>query len=327
MTKQLFVFALIMSFFANFTFAQAGADRLKEIQAAAKKEGDGWVKGGAVGADFLQSSFLNPAPGGGVNYVGIGGVNAIYANYKAGKLIWSNSGTLQLGLQRLGNNENPWLKSIDRLYANSNFSYQIADEHKWAYAFDLTFLSQITPSYRISEKDPRVVLSKKTNEQLFSKFLAPATITFAPGMTYKYDSHLTIFVSPLTMKLDIVGNNEIAALNIHGNPWRSATDFDNVLTRVGASAKAVYNNKFFNDKIIYTGSLEVFSNYLKNPQNLVFDSRNSFGYAVTKNFSLNLTLDAFYDEVKKVQLTNDNNRIGRGTSVVQQFVAKYNYVF
>jgi Protein of unknown function (DUF3078) len=327
MIKQLFVFALIMSCLTNHAFAQASADRLKEIQNAPKQEADGWIRGGAVGADFLQSSFLNPAPGGGVNFIGIGGVNAIYANYKAGKLIWSNSGTLQLGVQRLGKSETPWLKSIDRMYGNSNFAYKVSDDSKWAYAFDFAFLSQLTSSYRISVADPRVVLSKKGNEQLFSKFLSPATITFAPGMTYKHDSHLSVFLSPLTMKMDIVANDEIAALNIHGNPWRSKTDFDNVLTRVGASAKAVYNNKFFNDKIIYSGSLEVFSNYIKNPQNLVLDSRNSFGYAVTKNFSLNLTLDAFYDEVKRVQLSNDNNRIGRGTSVVQQFVAKYNYVF
>ncbi len=326
MIKQFFVLALMLSFLNNASFAQAGADRVKEIQAAAKKEGtEGWIKGGAVGADFLQSNFLNPAPGGGVNYIGIGGVNAVYANYKVGRMVWANTGTLQLGVQRLGKSDLPWLKSIDRLYGNSNFAYQVADNSKWFYAFDFAFISQITPSYKLA--DGRIVLSKKTNEQLFSKFLSPATITFAPGITYKHDDHLTLFFSPVAAKMDIVANDEIAALNIHGNPWRTKADFDNVLTRVGGNVKATYTNKFFNDRIIYAGSVDLFSNYLKNPQNFVVDFRNSFGYAVTKNFSLNLTLDAYYDEVKRVQLTNENLRLGRGTSVVQQFVAKYNYVF
>ena len=91
-------FALTLPFLVT---AQAGDDRLKEIQEASKKEGDGWVTGGAIGLDFAQLMMANPRVGSGDNRISFGGLVNLYANYTKGRHAWSNNLSWQLAVQKL----------------------------------------------------------------------------------------------------------------------------------------------------------------------------------------------------------------------------------
>jgi hypothetical protein len=77
------------------TNAQAGDDRLAELQKAAAKEADGWAIGGAIGLDFAQLAMINPRIGSGDNRIAIGGLGNIFANYKQGRSSWMNNVSLQ----------------------------------------------------------------------------------------------------------------------------------------------------------------------------------------------------------------------------------------
>ncbi|HRW75038.1 MAG TPA: DUF3078 domain-containing protein, partial [Saprospiraceae bacterium] len=104
------LFVLALPFFIN---AQAGDDRLKELQEASKKEGDGWVTGGAIGLDFAQLMMANPRVGSGDNRIAFGGLGNLYANYTNGRHTWSNNASLQLAVQKLADID--WQKSLDVL--------------------------------------------------------------------------------------------------------------------------------------------------------------------------------------------------------------------
>ena len=121
-------FALTLPFLVT---AQAGDDRLKELQKASKKEGDGWVTGGAIGLDFAQLMMANPRVGSGDNRIAFGGLGNLYANYTKGRHSWSNNLSLQLAVQKLADID--WQKSLDVLRLNSQYGYKTSNE-KWSYA-------------------------------------------------------------------------------------------------------------------------------------------------------------------------------------------------
>ena len=106
------------------------------------------------------------------------------------------------------------------------------------------------------------VLIKGEQSDFISKFLAPGVFTLAPGIEYKPDDHFSLLLSPASIRLLIVADDYLASTNTLGNPWRSATNFDNVDFQLGASAKAAYKNSFLKDRVLLNTSLYVFYNYL-----------------------------------------------------------------
>ncbi len=321
-----FVFlAVSMPFFL---LAQAGDDRLKELQDASKKEGEGWVAGGAIGLDFAQLMMANPRVGSGDNRIAFGGLGNLYANYTKGRHSWSNNASLQLAVQKLADID--WQKSLDVLRLNSQYGYKTNNE-KWSYAALLTFESLTMPTYPgnfLEAQEPTAMAQ--------AKFLSPFRLEVSPGIQYKPDAHFTFFLSPASYKLIYVSDQEIANLGIHGTKLvddnNPALGYEQAFHQLGARLNAAYANKFANDKIVFSSKLDLFSNYLNNPQNIDVLWQNDLGWQIWKSLSLNFLLEAFYDHdinvlVKRPSDTLPDGQLGKRVSWTQALVLKYNYVF
>ncbi len=286
----------------------------------APEEKEGWDLGGGIGLDFTQLGLYNPRVGAGSNRIGFGGLNTLFAHYKKGKLAWDNDGSLQLSVQRIGSSENPFEKNIDILRLSSILGYQFG-EGKLYGAVATTFESLLLPSYQGN-------FLSGPDSTLQAQFLSPARISFSPGLTYKANEHLTIFYSPVSSRLIYVANDAIAQLNVHGNEPGKNTFFN-----LGSNLNATYNNKFIEDKLLVTTSLDLYSNYLKEPQNVDVLWKANIGWELFKNFSLNLATELFYDHDILVQVDRnkdgiyDPNELGRRVSFTEALLLKYNYVF
>jgi len=86
------------------------------------------------------------------------------------------------------------------------------------------------------------------------------------------------------------------------------------------------------ERIGYTTSLSLFSNYLRNPERVDVIWLNTFGVELVKNLSLQLKVDLFYDYDKINQLTDANavggvSGYGRTVNVIQQFLLTYHLTF
>ena len=333
--------------------------RVKEIRSAiAKKDTIGWIKGAGLGFDFGQLLQINPAVGAGENRIGLGGVGSFFANYKNGKLAWDNNIDLLFGIQKLGSGYStlkvservPFQKSIDEFRFNSKLGYKTSPKSKFYYSVYASFLSQITPTYTdTSLVNPvkgsylRDISGKEQGP--IAKFLSPARISVAPGIDYKPNTKLSIFLSPASAKMIVVGSKDIAAIparnakgqpfggvGIHGTEWNSPTDFKQFLLQLGATFNAQYVDKFFNDRLNFKSGLTLFSNYLKNPQNVDVDWSTETSVMIWKSIAITLNTRLFYDDDIPVQITDNNaiggiNGLGKKVSFTEQIYIKYNYLF
>lgn len=301
-------------------FGQAGAERLAEIkEASAQEVEEGWVSGGGLGLDFAQLALFNPRVGAGSNRIGFGGLGTVYANYKKGNLAWTNTGSLQLSAQRIGSNNQPFQKNLDVIRLASRAGYGFNEKLFGAIETNLTTL--LLPTYEGN------VLSSDTLN-LLARFFSPMTFVLSPGLDYKPNAKLSIFYSPASLKLIYVADDAIAALNVHGNEEGS-----NSFLQLGSNLKAIYADKYLEEKVTFTTTLDLYSNYLNNPQNLDVLWQNDLGFVIFKNFSVNLVTELFYDHDILVQVDRNDNGIfedgelGRRVSFTEALLVKYNFIF
>ena len=281
-------------------FGQAGDDRLKEIREASKKElaDSVWVFGGGAGIDFAQLALINPRVGAGANRIGFGGLINLYANYKKDKFAWRNSGSLQLAAQRIGGKNSPFEKNLDILRLTSRASYRPGTGKLFG-AIEADAITLLLPTY-----EGNVLKPIGENKNTIAQFFSPIQVIVSPGIEYKHNDHLSILYSPASLKLIYVGNDSIAALNVHGNK-----PGENSFLMLGSNLKVAYNNKFLNNRITWDSALDLFSNYIENPQNIDILWTNDLGIQIIKNLSLNLVTQLFYDDDVNVQVDLDNDGI------------------
>ncbi|EJF52829.1 Protein of unknown function (DUF3078) [Saprospira grandis DSM 2844] len=299
-----------------------------------KKEG--WTYDAGIGLDFAQLLLINPKVGAGENKIAFGGSTTMGADYKKGRLKWENSFSLNFGVQRLGASSNPFQKALDELRFSSFADYKIVKDKPWGYALDFTFLSQLTPTYEGNVLSYKEGLNSTTPR---SQFFSPATMTISPSISYKPDDHLSVLVSPASLKSIIVADDSIAAIanadasaGVHGTPY-GGTDraafidrwgvrptgmtADSVLyanhsMQLGATIKVLYKNKFFlnaekKPRLGVKTSLTLFSDYLNNPQNIDVEWLTTTDLYIFKGLSISLNTIVFYDHDVQVQLDRDND--------------------
>ena len=317
--------SILILFFLQFSFAQAGADRLKEIADAAKKEAEkGWVIGGGLGLDLTGLGIVNPRLGAGDNRLGFGGLINVFANNKQNKYFWNNSGALQLAAQRIGGKDADFQKNLDILRLGSRYGYSIIGNKLFA-AIDGTAETQLLRTYSGN-------LINGVDSNLLSEFLAPARFSIAPGIDYKPTPNLTFFLSPASFNLIYVGNDDLAALE--GQPLGNEAGKNNRF-QLGYSLKAQYVNKFLKDRIALSSKLAWFADYRQNLNGNVL-WQNALDIQIFKGLALGLFGDLFYDhftlvQVEKVPVGTAPDDIfpflGLHPSYTGGFLLKYNMIF
>jgi hypothetical protein len=347
MMKTFLVIALLVVAGAAITQNDDAARAAAVTKAAAVEvKTDGWKSGGGFGLDLGQLLQLNPKVGSGENRLGFGGAVSYFAKYKKGLLSWDNIGSLNLSVVKLGTGvlastasfakvKQPFQKSIDELRISSRIGYKTSATSKWSYALDFGFLSQLTPTYRGTDNKNymKQFNTSQIKTSLVSQLFAPASITLAPGIDYKPKENLSFFLAPFGLKSIIVANNALAKLNIHGNDWNSPTDYKLSNNQLGGLLKGTWTGKYGKDKVTHNSVLTLFSNYLREPQNVDVDWINEFGFNISKSFQITMLTDIFYDHDVKVQITDYNevggvkSTLGRRVNFTEQLLFKYNIIF
>lgn len=344
------LFILLLGLVLPAQAQQDNAKRMEELKEATSLDADtsGWIHGGGFGVDLGQLAFINPRLGSGENRIGFGGAINYFANLKKDRLTWNNNFSLNMAMQKLGSGriraisdeKTPFQKSIDELRINSKLGYSMTKDSKFNYAVDFGFISQLTPTY-ISDVDGGNYMKdmEVLETRLSAKIFNPATVYFGVGVDYKPAPAWSIYLSPVTYKGLIVADDEIARLGIHGNPWKSETDFENVDNQVGGLLKIGFAGALVPKRINYTSTLGLYSNYLDKPQNIDVDWVNELAFNIYKGLQLSVLVNLFYDDNVKVQISDSdsvggikrdgegNPILGKRASITEQMLLKYIYVF
>ena len=278
---------------------QAEIDKLKAIAADSIKP---WKIGGVVSVNGQQVSLTNWAAGGN-NSISVGGIINVFAKYKKGKVTWDNNLELGYGVIKQGENKK-WWKNDDKIQFSSKFGRQI--KKSW-YATALgDFRTQFVEGYNYP------------NDSIYiSKFMAPGYALAAIGFDYKPNDHFSAFIAPVTGKFTFVNDDSLARYGAFGvqkeirdpdNGGAITQNFKTHREEFGAYLKVQYQTKVM-ENITFQTVLELFSNYLNNPQNVDVNWTTMTTFKVNKFISATLATQLIYDDDVKV-LRNSGDQKG-----------------
>jgi hypothetical protein len=300
MKKQLLIISVLFSLSIN-TFAQV-SDQEAKLRVQSTDTINGWKKGGIFGLNLSQAAFSDWA-GGGQNSINVNGSLFLFANLVKGKNTWDNMLTLGYGIFRQGD-KGKFIKSDDKIELNSKYGRQASKN--WYYAGLINFKSQMAPGYNYPN-----------DSVVISNFLAPGYVIAAIGMDYKPNDKFSAFIAPLTSKSTIVNDEKLADAGAFGVTKATFDTSGKVIkhgakyrSEFGGYVRLVYKTTLFKDKsVTLLSKMDLFSNYLNNPQNIDVNWETIIGLKVNKFISATISTTLVYDDDITVPVDGDGDGI------------------
>jgi hypothetical protein len=263
----------------------------KTLKAQSADTTKGWKKGGIIGLNLAQTSLTNWAAGGQESYA-VNGIISVFANYKKGKNAWDNSLDVGYGvLQQKG------IKYIKKTDDKIDFLSKYGREafKNFYYATLLNFKTQMDVGYNYPNDSTRTKISNS---------FAPAYFVGALGIDYKPDAYLSIFAAPLTGKVTIVNDKTLSDAGAFG-----VDKGKNTKSEFGGYIRMIYSKNDFKSEFMknvsFTTKIDLFSNYMKDPQNIVVNWETQIALKINKYISVNLNTQLIYDD--KIKIADKSN--------------------
>jgi hypothetical protein len=258
-----------------------------------------WKVGAILRLTLTQGAQSNWAAGGDKNTLGLSSFFSGYAFYKKDKSAWDN--TLDLAYGFLNTTSLGSRKSDDRIDALSKYGYDIGKN--WYVGALVNFRTQFAPGYAYPTKGGRV---------LTSDFLAPAYLIVSPGLNYKPNDQFSFFISPATLRWIFVKNDSLASAAAFG-----VDSGKNVKLEIGAYSTISYTHKI-NDYVVYSGRLDLFSNYQSKPQDVDINMTNILAVKVTGILTMSLAFNLIYDN--DIKTVKDDGTSGGASAQLQELL-------
>jgi hypothetical protein len=290
MRRKIYIIILLLTSINLLTFSQV-TDAEKTLRAQVADTVPGWKKGGIFSLNLAQTSLTNWAAGG-QNSFAVNGLISTYANYKKDKTVWVNSLDIGYGLIKQGSTG--YRKTDDKFDFLSKYGYEAFKN--FYYAALLNFKTQMTPGYKYDDAIP----SKTKISNLFS----PASLLVALGLDYKPSEHFSAFIAPVTGKITFVTDKDLSDAGAFGVKPGQKT-----LSEFGGYIRAIYTKNDFTGEFLknvsFTTKIDVFSNYIKNPQNVVINWETLIAFKVNKFLSASINTQLIYDDKIKVPVVRN----------------------
>lgn len=279
------ILLLLSILFSAVSFSQEEEETPKE----------GWSRTGTFSFLLNQTAFNAEWTGGGTSNIA-GNISLVYeANYKKDRLSWDNRFMGDYGLTKIKGDEFE-RKTNDRLEINSIVGYQINEGSLWSYSFFANFRTQFDKGFEFDEDASPVTRVETT------RFMSPAYLQFGPGMTWKKSDNLKVNIAPATSRFIFVnsrftdvGNDPLAIAAFNENPYFGVEANKTSRYEFGASVSA-YAKFDLIENVSMENLLNLYSNYLEDPQNIDIDYTMNLNMKVNKYLSANLIFQAIYDD-------------------------------
>ena len=245
-----------------------------------------WKANGNIGLNFSQGAYTNWAAGG-QNSLAWQGIFNYTLNYANGKFKWDNTLNTSLGYNHFDFRLKP-IKTDDKIEFTSLVGFKATE--KWFYSLELAFRSQFAYGFDY----------KTDSTQYISKFLAPAYVNLGLGVEWTPNEHFTINFAPLTARITIVNDDYLASIGAFGvnslDPYDTTihAKSDKVRFEFGARMTAKMQYTIIKN-VDFESKLELFSNYLKDPQYIDVDWQNLLILKVNSWLNCNLATHLIYD--------------------------------
>jgi hypothetical protein len=266
-----------------------------------------WKIGGITTATFSQV-FLEDWAAGGDNSVSINGYFNAFADYEKAKISWANNLEMGYGLIRQGK-EGPLRKTDDLIIFTTQFGYKISEKTSWTSLLD--FRTQFYEG--VNEEGDRI-----------SDFMAPGYILIATGLDWKPVSYFSMTYAPVTGKITIVTDEELAADGGFGVDPGLRDPVTGAIIQNGKTSRAELGSflrmRFAKDNLLpnvnFSSKLELFTNYLVDFGNIDVNWQNQLSMKVNSFLTVNWQTQLIYDDDIKIDQFDDaGNLTGSGPRV------------
>ncbi|NQX85502.1 MAG: DUF3078 domain-containing protein [Flavobacteriaceae bacterium] len=247
---------------------------------------DGWTKKGNISFLFNQSAFSNWVAGGENNISGTLGLNYDF-NYVKGDWAWDNKIIGSYGLVKTKNSEFE-KKTDDRFEFNSILGKKA--KGYWYYSAFVNFRTQFTKGFEYDTDDNGKEI-RTENTSIFS----PAYLVFGPGMLWKKSDNLKFNLAPLTSKLTFVDKDYTSGTGYVDGDYFGVDAGEGLRYELGLNASGYYSFKIM-ENVSMENILNLYSNYLEDPQNVDIDFTMNFVMTINKYLSANLAFQTIYDD-------------------------------
>jgi hypothetical protein len=180
-------------------------------------------------------------------------------------------------------------KNDDRIDYFSKYTYKI--KPKWGFGAVANFRTQFTNGYKYDV----------TPREKISGFLAPAYLTLAPGFDWTPSEWFSLFLSPISGRWTYVNDENLTSLyNVDAGKT--------IRTEMGGFVSANFK-KDIAKNVNLRSRLDLYSNYLANPQNVDVFWTNILTLKVNKFLNVTYNFDLIYDD--DVRIFGDNRDAAR----------------
>ncbi len=234
-----------------------------------------WKYNGMASLSFAQISLTNWASGGESSYA-VNGLSTFNLNYNKNNNSWANSLDIGYGIQKTG--EKDPVKTDDHLDILSKYGKKTAGN--WFISGIFNFKTQFTEGYKQTE----------TGRVVISDFLSPGYLLLSAGMEYKKDEKYFLSLSPVSGKVTIVTNDSLSNAGSFGvDPGK------NIRSEFGGSVTMGLNMDIM-ENVNLSSTLELFSNYIDNPQNIDISWKTLLAMKINKYLSATISAHLIYDD-------------------------------
>lgn len=268
-----------------------------------------WKFSGVFNFSVSQTGLVNWTAGG-QNSVSANALLKYNANYAKGKWKWDND--ITLGYGGIVTGDNPWEKTDDRIELNTKVGREAAKN--WYYTGFANFRTQMLDGYKLPN-----------DSQIISTWMAPGYLTLGLGAEWKPNEFFSANISPLAGKLTFVSNPTLANAGAYGVE-KAEYDANGVLIKEGEQIRYEFGGnitlqykKEVVKNVTVDTKLNLFSNYLEEPQNIDVNWDLMVVMKVNKWLSANITTNLIYDHDIDVPLDNNDDGVVDGFGPRTQF--------
>lgn len=237
-----------------------------------------WTKKGVFTLLANQSSFDNWLAGGQNNFAGNLNINYDF-NYKKGDCNWDNKLFVAYGVTKIKGQDIQ--KTDDRLEFNSILGKKASE--RWFYSAFFNFKTQMD-----------VGVDPETRTTTISHFFSPAYFQLGPGMLWKKDDNLKVNIAPATSKLIVVHSHFTDGLPSSASVF-GVKGGETMRYELGAAINGYYKFNLMAN-VTFENILNLYSNYLEDPQNVDIDYQLNIVMKINKYLSTNFAFQTIYDD-------------------------------
>ncbi len=256
----------------SFALMLVGAAAFAQDEATEEPK-QGWTKTGNISFLLNQSSFDNWVAGGQSNISGTLGINYDF-NYLGDGYTWDNKIIAAFGLTKIKGQDTQ--KSDDRFEFNTIYGKHASGN--WYYSGFLNFKTQFADDLDGDTEGP-------------TKLFSPAYLQVGPGMLWKKSDNLKVNFAPATARFIFVDKD----LTLPDDAYFGVEEGKSTRFEFGASISGYYKFNIM-ENVSMENILNLYTNYLEDPQNVDLDYTMNLVMTINKYLSANLAFQTIYDD-------------------------------